>query len=93
MQDEPLTESATPVSILTHQQAPYNRRYREQYLGYFLQDDWKVTPRLTINAGLRYDEMVNMFSILSPQLTNFTLGHRLNRGRPDCSRPRRADPK
>jgi len=27
-----------------------------------------------LNAGLRYDEMVNFFSILSPQLTNFTLG-------------------
>jgi hypothetical protein len=74
VQDEPLNESATPVNILTHQQAPYSRRYREQYLGFYLQDDWKVTPRLTINAGLRYDEMINMFSIYSPQLTNFTLG-------------------
>ncbi len=74
VQDEPLTESATPVDILTHQQTLYNRRYREQYLGFFVQDDWKLTPRVTINAGLRYDEMINMFSILSPQLTNFTLG-------------------
>ena len=74
VQDEPLTESATPVSLITHLQAPYNRRYRELYQGYFLQDDWKVTPRFTLNAGVRYDEMVNLFSILSPQLTNFTLG-------------------
>jgi len=74
VQDEPLNESATPVNILTHQQAPYSRRYREQYMGFFLQDDWKVKPRVTINAGLRYDEMINMFSILSPTLANFTLG-------------------
>jgi len=74
VQDEPLNESGTPVNILTHLQAPYSRRYREQYMGYFLQDDWKVAPRVTINAGLRYDEMINMFSILSPTQTNFTLG-------------------
>jgi hypothetical protein len=74
VQDKPLNESATPVNILTHLQAPYSRRYREQYMGFFVQDDWKVSPRLTINAGLRYDEMINMFSILSPTQTNFTLG-------------------
>ncbi len=74
VQDKPLNESATPVNILTHQQAPYSRRYREQYMGFFVQDDWKVAPRVTINAGLRFDEMINMFSILSPTQTNFTLG-------------------
>jgi outer membrane receptor protein involved in Fe transport len=24
-------------------------------LGFYLQDDWRVTPRLTVNAGVRYD--------------------------------------
>ena len=28
---------------------------RYSYWGAFLQDDWKITPRLTINAGLRYE--------------------------------------
>ena len=74
VQDKAHDESGTPVSILTHQQAPYTRRYREQYMGYFVQDDWKISQRVTINAGLRYDEMFNMFSILSPTQTNFTLG-------------------
>ena len=74
VQDEAVSESATPVSLISHQPAPFDRRYRELYQGYFVEDAWKVTTRFTLNAGLRYDEMVNFFSILSPQLTNFTVG-------------------
>jgi len=31
------------------------------YAGY-MQDDWRATPRLTINAGLRYDYMANAYA-------------------------------
>ena len=31
IQDGALTENATPVSLVTHQEAPYDRRYRELY--------------------------------------------------------------
>jgi hypothetical protein len=73
IQDEAVSESATPVNLTTHLEAPYDRRYRALYTGIYVQDDWKVRPNLTVNAGVRYDSMANFFSILSPQLTNFTL--------------------
>ena len=30
-------------------------RQRSIYAGAFVQDDWKITPRLTVNLGVRYD--------------------------------------
>ncbi|WP_263352987.1 TonB-dependent receptor [Acidicapsa acidisoli] len=74
VQDEAISESATPVNLTTQQEAPYNRRYRALYTGVYIQDDWKLMRTFTLNAGVRYDSMANFFSILSPQLTNFTLG-------------------
>lgn len=69
VQDKATSENGTHVDLTTHGQAPYVRRYRELYTGIFIQDDWKVAPRLTINAGIRYDSMGHLFGIISPKLT------------------------
>ncbi len=74
VQDEATSSSGPPVNLLTHQEAPYDRIYRAFYEGYYLQDDWKVMPRLTLNLGVREDLMVNFASFYSPHLTNFILG-------------------
>jgi hypothetical protein len=34
-----------------------DRNYRTTDLSAFLQDDWKITPKLTLNLGIRYDFM------------------------------------
>jgi hypothetical protein len=74
VQDEAFSETATPVNLANHKEAPYIRDYRALYTGVYVQDDWKLSPRFTVNAGVRYDGMANFFSILSPARTNFTLG-------------------
>lgn len=50
--------------------------WRYQYVGAFIQDDWKITPKLTVNLGLRYEldlpryEVLNRHSSLDPSLPN-----------------------
>ncbi|MBI1984006.1 MAG: TonB-dependent receptor [Acidobacteria bacterium] len=35
--------------------SPVNMAYRSSDYAFYAQDEWKVTPRLTVNYGLRYD--------------------------------------
>ena len=43
------------LSILAPNAASTDRNYRWYTFGFYLQDDWRATPRLTLNIGLRYE--------------------------------------
>lgn len=74
VQDQPFSETGSPVDLTTHSIAHWVYARRALYTGIFAQDDWKLTPRFTLNIGVRYDNVAHLFSIESPKLTNFTLG-------------------
>ncbi|MBS1829470.1 MAG: carboxypeptidase regulatory-like domain-containing protein [Acidobacteria bacterium] len=45
--------AATPVQ---------NAEIRYQYYAFYFHDNWKVTPKLTLNLGLRYDIPINWYA-------------------------------
>src|SRR5882672_2899852 len=59
---------ATTVSYVNFPRPPMDVSNWEQ--GFFFQDDWKVTPRLTVNLGLRY-ELITPFIESHDLLANF----------------------
>jgi len=75
--DSPYTMSAgVDPGILTNQPghlASNVRHWRNLEMGAFFQDDWKITRRLTLNLGIRYD-LYGRHTELNNQVTTFIKG-------------------
>ena len=75
--DSPYTMSAgVDPGILTNQPghlASNVRHWRNLEMGAFFQDDWKITRRLTLNLGMRYD-LYGRHTELNNQVTTFIRG-------------------
>jgi len=52
---ERLQTNGWPDAYLPEQEQNFAVRLNHGYYGFFAQDQWKVTPKLTFNYGLRYD--------------------------------------
>ena len=59
-----------PISAITRNKPGASANLPMDQYGVYIQDDWRVTDRLTVNAGLRYD-LVTGFPIDQSQIPNF----------------------
>ncbi len=66
--------SSTPVNLKSLQAAGLQRITRLTYIDAFVQDNWRVNRRLTVNLGLQYNTMGHYIKYISPPLSVFTPG-------------------
>src|SRR5215813_1418954 len=52
---ERLPTNGWPNAYLPEQETNFSVNLNHGYYGFFIQDQWKATPKLTFNYGLRYD--------------------------------------
>jgi len=61
-----------PVSSVSRNKEGSSANLPMKQFGVYVQDDWRVTARITVNAGLRYD-LVTGFNIDQSRIPNFTI--------------------
>ena len=64
--------TAGPVSLVTRNKEGASANLPMKQFAMYIQDDWRVTDRLTVNAGLRYD-LITGFDIDQSSVTNYNV--------------------
>jgi hypothetical protein len=68
LQGVPLSVSGAPSDLQFPGLDPV-KDWRELNFGFYIQDDWKATKRLTVNLGLRYEPTINPnFALHQPEV-------------------------
>jgi outer membrane receptor protein involved in Fe transport len=63
--------SGWPNAFPTNQYSNYAYALNHGYWGFFAQDQWRVTPHLTLNYGLRWDFETGLGSTIDPDYRTF----------------------
>lgn len=71
--NKPYSENGLSYNIVTGKPQPGNYQYAMSTAGAFAEDTWKMTPKLTLNYGLRYDNFGNAYPTGDTSLANFHL--------------------
>ena len=61
-----------PVSLVTRNGGAAEANIPNKQFGFYLQDDWRLTDRLTLNLGVRYD-LIDGYAIDQSKNPNFVL--------------------
>ena len=75
----PLVPGSLPPKIPTNWQNAYlpsltedfNVHLNHQYYGFFAQDQWKISPKFTLNYGLRWDFESGLSNVINPNYSSF----------------------
>jgi hypothetical protein len=73
-EDNPHTESGLSYNVLTGQPTKGQYEYAIVTNGLFAEDTWKVTKRVTLTLGLRWDDYGNPAPLSGTTLANFHFG-------------------
>ena len=62
VEDKPYTETGVSYNPLTGKQTLWDWNAAGRTWGWFIQDTWQITPKLTMNYGVRWDDFGNPYS-------------------------------
>lgn len=74
VQDKPVSEGQLTYDPVSGKPSPGSYGYKQQVNGFFAEDTWKATKKLTFNYGARFDDFGNPSGDLGLRFANFFPG-------------------